>query len=162
VLLLLVGCRNAPKQAAPSASAAASAAAAAAVPSAAPAPWFEGAWHGSYKAELHRIELAVGGVKAWKDDDGKQASGEGKLDLQVTADGSVTGSASGALGEQRVSGRVEDERVSLSLLPLAPEGFHGVILAAQAPAGIEGTLSASTGDSLAVRKASVTLAKAGK
>jgi hypothetical protein len=37
-----------------------------------------------------------------------------------------------------------------------------VILAAQTPEGMKGTLSASTADSLQVRRANVTLMRAGK
>ena len=131
--------------------------------SAAPAAaWYEGSWQGTYKAELHRIETAAGGVKEWKKDDGAQSSGEGKVSLEAKADGTVSGQASGALGEQSVSGRIEGERVALKLTPADANGFQGVILASQAPEGIKGTLSASTGDSLMVRKAEVTLSRAGK
>ena len=134
-----------------------------AVASAAPAKaWYEGAWQGSYKAELLRLQTAAGGVKQWKDDDGSKASGEGKLSLEATADGTVTGSASGPLGEQRVAGRVEGDRVSLSLIPTEAEGFRGVILASQQEGGMKGTLNVATGDSLTARQASVTLARVGK
>ena len=159
--LLLLACQGSPKDqpAAP----AASAVLASAAPSASAAPaaaWYEGKWQGSYQAELHRVETAAGGVKEWKKDDGAQSSGEGKLSLEAKADGSVSGTASGALGEQAVSGRVEGDRVALTLTPATPNGFQGVILAAQAAEGIKGSLSVSTGDSLTVRKASVVLAKA--
>lgn len=163
-LLLLAACQSSGKDPAPAPSAS-SAAQASAAPSAsarAPAVWYEGNWQGTYKAELHRIEIVAGGVKEWKKDDGAQASGEGTLSLQALADGTVSGKASGALGEQAISGRIEGEHVSLSLTPAEANGFQGVILASQAPEGIKGSLSASTGDSLVVRQASVTLAKAGK
>ncbi len=156
VLVLSLGCQNAARQeqqAAPSASAAPA-------PPPAPKAWFEGSWQGAYQAELHRIELPVGGVKEWKKDDGSAASGAGTLSLSATADGDVTGSAKGPLGEQRVSGRVEGDTLALSLIPSADDGFRGTILAAKAPEGIKGTLQASSGDSLTVRKASVTLSKA--
>jgi hypothetical protein len=164
-LVLLVACQGASKDAAKDQTPAPSVARASAAPSASAAPaaaWFEGSWQGTYKAELHRIEMAAGGVKEWKKDDGAQASGEGKLSIEAKSDGTVSGQASGALGEQVVSGRVEGEHVSLKLSPAQPDGFQGVIVAAQAPEGIKGSLSASTGDSLVVRKASVTLAKAAK
>lgn len=82
--------------------------------------------------------------------------------LQVQADGSVSGKASGPLGEQDVSGRIEGERIALRLTPTDANGFQGVLFAAQSAAGITGWLSASTGDSLLVRRASVTLSKVGK
>jgi hypothetical protein len=164
--LLLVACKGTPStdQAAPAASASpVVASSAGAVASAAPAKaWYEGAWQGTYKAELLRLETAAGGVKKWKDDDGSTASGEGKLSIQAAADGTVSGSASGPLGEHTVAGKVEGDRVALSLIPAQAEGFRGVILASQQGEGIQGTLNVATGDSLTARKASVTLARAGK
>ncbi len=138
-------------------------ASAVAATSAAPAKaWYEGAWQGTYKAELLRLQTAAGGVKQWKDDDGSKASGEGKLSIEAAADGTVTGSASGPLGEHSVAGRVEGDRVALSLIPAEAEGFRGVIVASQQEGGIKGTLNVATGDSLTARQASVTLARAGK
>ena len=164
-LLLLAGaCQQAPKidpvavgSAQPSASVAAAAAVAA--PSKA---WFEGAWQGVFLAELFRIEVPVGGVKEWKQDDGKAASGEGKLSLQATPDGSVTGTANGALGELLIAGHCDGDRAALTLSSAKPDGFHGVILAVQTPEGMKGTLSASSADSLQARKADVTLTRAAK
>lgn len=136
----------------------------AAASAAAPAPanaWFEGAWQGAFQAELFRVET-VGGVKAWKEDDGKLASGEGKLSLLAAADGSVSGSASGALGALVVAGRVDGDRAALTFASAEPNGFHGVILASQTPEGMKGALSASSADSLQVRQATVTLTRAAK
>jgi hypothetical protein len=165
LLMFVLGCKESPEQApaAGSSALAASASASAAPAASAPAKlWYEGAWQGSYKAELLRIETAAGSVKQWKDDDGSQASGEGKLSLEAASDGTVSGSATGPLGEHSVSGKVEGDRVALSLIPAQPDGFRGVILASQAEGGIQGTLSASTGDSLQARRATVTLARAAK
>lgn len=162
---LLAACQgsgNAQKSDAPAAASTRSTASAAPSSAAAPTAWYAGSWQGSYKAELHRVELPAGGIKEWKKDDGVQASGDGKLSLDIAADGAVTGKASGPLGEQAVAGRVEAERVALTLIPAEVNGFQGVILAAQAPEGIKGALSASTGDSVVVRKATVALAKAAK
>lgn len=162
---LLLACQGTPEDAAKDRTTTTPSARAPVAPSAAAAPaaaWYEGSWQGTYQAELHRIEMAAGGVKEWKKDDGAQASGEGKLSIEAKSDGSVSGQASGVLGEQVVSGRIEGEHVALKLTPARPDGFQGVILAAQAPEGIKGSLSASTGDSLVVRKASVTFSKAGQ
>ena len=161
-LLLCVACQNAPKDdGAPAASANAAASAAPSASALAPSKaWFEGRWQGSYEAELFRIELPAGNVKEWKQDDGKKASGDGKLSLQVNADGTVTGTSSGALGELAVSGRFDGDRAALSLASAAADTFHGTILATQTPEGMSGTLSASSGDSLQVRRAKVTLTKA--
>lgn len=166
LVVLATACQQAPK-ADPSAtgSAAANASAAAPAPSASAAPakaWFEGSWQGAFQAELLRIELPAGGLKEWKNDDGKKASGEGKLSLEAKPDGSVSGTASGALGELTVAGQVDGDRAALTLTSAQPEGFHGVILATQTPEGMKGTLNASSGDSLQVRQAAVTLSRAAK
>ena len=124
------------------------------------AVWFVGAWQGTFQAELFRVEVPFGAAKEWKTDDGKQASGEGKLALQAAADGSVTGTATGALGELLVVGHVEGDRATLTLNSAQSDGFHGVVLASQTPEGMSGTLSASSGDSLRVRQAKVTLTRA--
>ena len=160
-LLLAVACQKSPKTDAVAASSAQPSAAVAVPVAAAPAkPWFEGSWQGAFQAELFRVELPVGGVKEWKQDDGKQASGEGKLSLEAAADGGVTGTAIGALGELSVAGRIDGDRAALTLTSARPDGFHGVILASQTPDGLKGTLSASSADSLQVRQASVTLTRA--
>ena len=161
LLLLASACQQAPKTDAPATPSAP--ASGTPVPSTSAAPvktWFEGAWQGVYQAELFRIELPVGGLKEWKQDDGKKSSGEGKLSLQAEPDGTVTGSASGSLGELVAAGRVDGDRLALTLTPSQNDGFHGVILAAQTPEGMQGTLSASSADSLQVRKATVTLTRA--
>ena len=161
LLVLVLGCKGSPEQAPAAGSAATPASTAAPRASAAPAkPWYEGTWQGTYKAELLRIETAAGGVKQWKEDDGSKASGEGKLSLAATSDGTVTGSASGPLGEHSVSGKIDGDRVALSLTPVQADGFRGLILASQADGGMQGTLKASTGDSLQARRATVTLARA--
>lgn len=106
--------------------------------------------------------MPAGAVKEWKLDDGKLASGEGSLSLVVSDEGVVSGNAAGALGELVVTGRVEGDRAALSLASPQPDGFHGVALATQTPDGMKGTLSASSGDSLQVRKAEFTLTRAGQ
>lgn len=159
LLSLLVACQKAPATGEASPVASASARAAPAASAAVPA-WFEGSWQGSFQAELFRVEVPAGGLKEWKQDDGKRASGPGKLELSIAAGGAVTGRASGALGELSVSGRADGERVALSLSSAEPEGFHGVVLASQTPEGMSGNLSASSGDSLQVRKADVRFTRA--
>ena len=160
-MLSSLSCQSPSQQAVPQPASSGSAPAAA-VPanSAAPQPWYQGAWQGSYQAELFRIELPVGAVREWKKDDGRQGSGAGKLSLTAGPDGNVTGTASGPLGEQAVTGHIDGNRAALSLLPKEAGGFQGVILADQAPEGMKGKLSASTGDSLSVRQATVTLTRA--
>lgn len=160
LLPLLAACQKAPpSEATPAPSAPAPSVAASAAP-AKPRNWFEGGWQGTFRAELFRVELPAGGVKEWKQDDGKRASGPGKLELSIAEDGAVSGKASGALGELAASGRAEGDRVSLSLSSVEPEGFHGYVVASQTTDGMRGTLNASSADSLLVRKADVTLSQA--
>jgi hypothetical protein len=159
-VVALLGCQNASKEQPAAAPASAMTSATPVAKTAPPKAWFEGTWQGAYQAELHRIELKAGGVKEWKKDDGALASGPGTLTLSAAPDGSVTGSAKGSLGEHQVSGRIEGETAALSLSPTSPEGFHGVLMASKTAEGLKGTLQASSGDSLQVRKANVTLTKA--
>jgi hypothetical protein len=160
LLLLASACQQSPTPAAASSAQTPASAAPAAAVAAPIKAWFEGAWQGAFQAELFRVEVPVGGVKEWKQDDGKPASGEGKLSLRAEADGSVTGTTSGALGNLSVSGHVEGDRAALMLASTDSTGFHGLILAVQTPEGMKGTLSASSADSLQVRQGAVTLARA--
>lgn len=165
LLLLATACQQSPKTDTAGkgdAVASASSGAAPAASTAAADSWFVGAWQGVFQAELFRVEVPLGGAKEWKTDLGKQASGEGKLSLQAAADGSVTGTSSGALGELSVVGQVDGDRATLTLAGPQADGFHGVSLVSRTPEGMSGTLSASSGDSLQVRQAKVTLTRAGK
>lgn len=140
-------------------------ASAALAPSAAPAPqklWFEGRWSGTYQAELERIELPKGGIRAWKDDDGTKASGAGTLNVSVTPQGSASGEAKGPLGDQSISGQADDRGFWLELTPknLDEGAFRGtLVLAERSGDRLRGFLRASSGDSLTVRKAKVELGR---
>jgi len=123
--------------------------------------WFEGAWQGVFETQLFRIEVPAGGAKEWQQDDGKKASGPGKLAFDAAPDGCVTGSATGALGNLLLRGRIDGERAAFELSSSTADGFHGVVLASQTPDGMKGTLSASSGDSLVARQATVTISRAG-
>jgi hypothetical protein len=160
LLLALAACKKSePPQGA--SSAAVAAAPASAAPSAATAPkaWYEGRWSGTYEAALERIELEVGGVRAWKDDDGQRASGKGTLTVAVNPEGIATGEAEGPLGAQVVHGIADDGGLRLTLSPKGgeAEGFRGTMVLAKAPDHVAGSLNASSGDSLTVRKAKVEL-----
>lgn len=160
-LILLAGCKqnDAP---APAASAAApSAAPAASAPPVVQKPWYEGSWSGTYAAERHVIELPIGAVAAWAKDDGSKASGPGEIKLTIDADGLASGSAKGALGEHAVRGRVVEESLRLELVPQQPtaESLRGAGVTQREGEGLKGEVKASSGDSLTVRKASLTLTK---
>lgn len=126
--------------------------------------WYEGSWSGTYESALHRIELPVGGVRAWKDDDGKAGSGTGTLNLSIAQDGRVSGEAEGPLGPLTVSGELDGETLRVHLAPDGGGGkdFRGVLVAGREGDRLRGTLRASTGDSLVVRAAPVELNKASK
>ena len=160
-LALFSGCKAHASDATPSSSAVASAAAASA--SAAPIvqakPWFAGGFSGQYEAKLAPVEIKVGAVKEWAADDGKLASGAGKLSLQIDDDGLVDGTSEGALGAGHVSGRVEADTLRVQLLPSDDTGLHGVLVASRDGEGFKGSIQASSGDSLRVRQATVELKK---
>lgn len=160
VALLLLGCKNDAAAPAPAASQVPAASAAASV--AAPQlPWYQGSWTGTYAAERLVIELPIGAVRDWSKDDGSRASGAGELKLTVTADGLVSGSATGPLGKHAVRGSVLQDSLRLEFLPeeATPDAFRGTGLTERAGDTLKGELKASSGDSLTVRKASLTLTK---
>jgi hypothetical protein len=67
-----------------------------------------GSWSGTYEAKRGKVELPKGSPwPAWRKDNGKRL-GKGTLELTVESNGDVHGTASGALGDSKVRGRVED------------------------------------------------------
>src|SRR4051812_10470064 len=56
-------------------------------------PWFSGGFSGQYEAKVAVVEVKVGAVKEWSKDDGKLASGPGKLSLQIDDAGQVDGTS---------------------------------------------------------------------
>jgi hypothetical protein len=165
--LLLLSCdRGEPAPGKPTPQAPRSASAAAPAPSAAPAPavkadeWYVGSWSGSYEAQHYLVETNKGeGLKQWADDEGKENAGPGKLALQVDANGRITGTASGPLGELIASGQVDEDAFRVQLGPREPsaEGFRGYFVAKREGKAVKGQLQASSGDSLKVRDAPVSL-----
>ena len=156
---LLSGCKSPATETRPSASVATPQASAAAPPSAKEKPWFSGAFSGHYAAERQEVDVKVGGVREWRKDDGKLASGPGSLSLRIDDDGLVDGTTEGPLGASHVSGKVEEDTLRVQLSPDTATGLHGVLIAKRAGTGFKGSLEASTGDSLQVRRATVELDK---
>jgi hypothetical protein len=159
--VLLAGCKTRSDAPATLSSATAAASAAPSVASAAaPAkPWFSGSFKGNYEAKLAPVEIKVGAIKEWGADDGKAASGPGKLELEITDEGLVDGTSEGALGPSHASGKVEDDTLRVTLSPTTPAGLRGVLVAAKDGDGFRGSIEASSGDSLKVRQAPVELKK---
>lgn len=156
-----LGCKTPASDATPSASAALAtkAEAAPAAPVAPVKPWFSGAFSGQYEAKLAAVEIKVGAVKEWSKDDGKLATGPGKLSLQIDDAGLVDGTSEGALGAGHVSGKVEEDTLRVRLVPTDDTGLHGVLVATREGDGFKGSIEASSGDSLQVRTASIELKK---
>ncbi|MCA9647529.1 MAG: hypothetical protein H6718_20160 [Polyangiaceae bacterium] len=157
------GCKEDP---APGATASASATeVASAAPPPKPKPWYEGDWSGEYDATHYLIEMEAkdGAIRNWKDDDGKSEAGKGKISLTIDEAGEVSGKLSGPLGEMSATGSVEGETLSVRLTPDAEDAkiTTAYFLADKKGEGLEGKLQASSGDSLMVRDAKLTLAKGG-
>ena len=98
--------------------------------------------------------------------EGNDAVGAGQLSLMLpSGDGEVTGIASGALGDQKFSGWLEEGRLTGNLLPVpgATPSMTGIVLAAVEGAGdarvVKGDLRASGADGKVVRVALFTLKK---
>jgi hypothetical protein len=154
------GCKAHANDPPPAASAAAVAASAnASVPTAKAKPWYSGAFQGTYDAKLAPVEIKVGAVKEWSSDDGKAASGPGKLELKIDDDGVVDGAGEGALGASHASGKVEDDTLRVVLAPTDSTGLRGVLVANREGDGFRGSIEASSGDSLRVRQAPIELKK---
>jgi hypothetical protein len=159
-LAIAVGCKARTDEHASTALTTASASAArVAAPAPKAKPWFSGAFQGSYEAKLAPVEIKVGAVKEWLSDDGKSASGPGKLELKIDDDGLVDGTADGALGASHASGKIEDDTLRVVLTPNDGSGLHGVLVATKDGDGFRGSIEASSSDSLRVRQAPIELKK---
>lgn len=152
-------CKSPTSDAVPSTSVSAPAVASAAPEPPKARPWFSGGFSGEYQAKLATVDVKAGAIKEWAKDDGKLASGAGKLTLQIDDAGQVDGTSEGALGAGHVSGKVEDDTLRVQLSPADDSGLHGVLIATRAGDGFKGSIEASTGDSVRVRTASIELKK---
>ena len=158
-LALLVSCKS-PSIGAPPVASVAAPAESAPTPVAAKAkPWFSGGFSGQYEAKLAPVDVKVGAVREWAADDGKAASGAGKLTLTIDDDGLVDGTTEGALGAGHVTGKVDNDTLRLQLSPDDNAGMHGVLVASREGDGFKGAIQASSGDSLRVRQAAIELKK---
>jgi len=159
-LCAIAACKSPASDPTPSASASASAVASSAPPPPAKAkPWFSGAFSGKYEAKVATVDVKAGAIKEWSKDDGKLASGPGKLELQIDDSGQVDGTSEGALGASHVTGQVEDDTLRVQFSPTDDAGLHGVLVATRDGDGFKGSIEASSGDSLRVRTANIELKK---
>ncbi len=123
-----------------------------------------GQWSGTYEARPYRIEMSKkeGAVREWSADQGASHIGKGTLTVDIAEDGSAKGSAKGPLGELAIAGEVDDSLLRLRFTPVDPgqaPAFTGVLVAKREGETFTGRLQASSGDSLIVREASVSLRK---
>jgi hypothetical protein len=133
-------------------------------PSAAEKPTSGGRYEGTFEVKRHAPGLSTkqGAPAAWEKDDGKLLAGTGQLRLEIAADGTVTGTANGALGELSLRGRLEQETLRATLHNSASDPTliqNGVLMATLSGKSLTGTLRAATGDGLLQREATVTLSK---
>jgi hypothetical protein len=133
------------------------------LPSASAKSWCAGTWTGTYKAVANRIDLPTnrGGIPEWKADDTKAFTGPGTIELTCADDGSVTGTAKGALGEQEIRGEAEETSLHARLVPKSavPPAFSGTVALSHTAAEVMGDLRASTPDGHVARTATVSLTK---
>jgi hypothetical protein len=128
-------------------------------------PWYAGAWSGTYKAEAVRLEMtaAEGAVKEWEEDDGTALAGEGSLKLAIAEDRTVSGHATGALGDLVAAGEMDGDTLRVRLSPKSPataeQVGRAIFIAKRKDEKLEGKLHASSGNALKVRIAQVTLSK---
>lgn len=130
---------------------------ASAAPSGSAAPQTAGAsWSGDYVAKKSTIELPKKiNDETWKKDPGDSAVGPGKLTLSVNA-GTVTGTASGALGDQIAAGTFDGKSLHVALNPkdpTAPSAMTGTAVGDLSDGVIKGILRCSGPDAVVVREA---------
>lgn len=136
-------------------------------------PWFEGTWHGDIELQAAAPQEGAGLPKEWKDDPGG-GLGPAKLSLSIDGERRVTGTLVGAL-RLEVQGLLEDTTLRAQLHPTQPDeatataSFRGTLVAApegtvhpaqpppEPPPNLVGTLRLSSGDSLRIRHARVSL-----
>lgn len=137
---------------------------AAATPSVSSAPTspHTGTWIGEYATTKGDVKVPKGvDYSTWTKDEGKERSGKGTLELNVAADGAVTGKSTGALGELAVAGVVDGGWLRTGLTPTDPEAANamtGVLIGEIKGREIVAGLRVASHDGSLVREAKVTLA----
>ena len=114
------------------------------------------------KGSRNEIEPKAAIERAWKKDDGSSHSGPGTLSVTVDQEGTAHGTADGALGSFIVSGVASESVMNLRLIPKegdTPSTLAGVATVTKSASGAEGMIHASSGNSLIVRQAKLTLKK---
>ena len=123
-----------------------------------------GTWEGSYDAKKSTVEVTPpkDAEKTWAKDDGKAASGPGKVSLTVAPSGEVTGKVTGALGELSLTGKTDGKTLRASVVPVDPKqppSMTGVLIGLVKDGGIVGEIKAAGPDASLVRTSAVELKK---
>ncbi|EYF06682.1 hypothetical protein [Chondromyces apiculatus] len=120
-----------------------------------------GVWEGAYDAAKGQIELPARiKDKQRKKDDGKIATGSGKITLTVDADGTLKGQSRGALGDASITGRMEGDILRASVTPddpHAPQAMSGILVGKKEGDVLRANLRVAGPDALLVRESKVEL-----
>ena len=124
-----------------------------------------GTWEGSYDARKGAVVLPDRVKdKTRGNDDGKLMSGPGKVELTVAPGGEVRGKATGALGEARLTGKLDEAGAYLSASwypedATKPNAMTGVLLGPIKDGVITAMIRVAGPDAVLVREAKVELKK---
>lgn len=117
---------------------------------------------GTFQAALRKSTTGKkeGAPSGWEKDDGKRFTGAGTVQLSVAADGTVTGTLKGALGDLNLSGRLDGDELRAALLPGGTDVTqiqNGFLSLKREGDGWKGQLSCASGDALLLREAQLEL-----
>jgi hypothetical protein len=124
-----------------------------------------GTWEGSYDARKGAVVLPDRVKdKTRGKDDGKLMSGPGKVELTIAPSGEVRGKATGALGEARLTGKLDEAGTYLSVSwypedATRPNAMTGVLLGPIKDGVITAMIRVAGPDAVLVREAKVELKK---
>jgi hypothetical protein len=126
--------------------------------------WYIGSWKGHFAVSRRTSTTTTkeGGPSAWEKDNGQSLSGPGNIEVSIDANGNVSGTMNGALGDLGLRGKIDGEDLRGILLaktddPTAVQ--NGTVVLSHEADGCKGRLSAATGDGLTMRQGEVTLEK---
>lgn len=117
-------------------------------------------YDGKYSSTAVAMIAVPEGTK-WKGEESPDGVGEGKLALEVSAEGRVQGTLEGTLGAALVEGIVDGDTLTATFRRKDPadNGFYGTLGGKIAADKIEGTLTSSRGNAGLVREGKFSLVK---
>ena len=122
-----------------------------------------GHWTAPYQATRAAVTVPVGlPDHTWKLDDGRTATGEGRIEVTIASDGTARGKLAGALGELVLSGMMDGSTLRAGLSPADPlvlPAMGGLLLVTAEGSSLVGELRVSSHDGALVRAAVVRLAR---